>query len=216
MPDVDHYAVLGLAPDADHETIRAAWIRAARQSHPDRLDDPDRAAREAADARIREVNEAWRVLGDAELRAKFDDQRHRAARRDTAPMVVSEDGPVVNIDIEPNEGFQVRSEGVAALLRSLPWLIVGSLGVGIFVFTAFAGSGRSEPAGTTSTTPECVRIRADGTVRPVPCRWDNDGVIDQFIPLDSDAPCRHDDARPHDAGIHNARLCLVPYEDFVE
>ena len=111
-------------------------------------------------------------------------------------------------------GFEVRSAGVATLLRTLPWLVVGAIGLGIFVFTAFAAGDRSEEP-TAEPEPECVRIREDGTVRPVPCRWENDGVIDQFLPLDSDQACRHEDAMPHDAPVHNARLCLVPLAAYV-
>jgi len=205
---VDHYAILAVAPDADQATIRAAWIRAARASHPDGRGDRSESERAADERRIRAVNEAWRVLGDVELREEYDRSRRKAEVAHVAPA----EGPadfVVGVD-EGGGGIVVPNEGVATLLRSLPWLVVGAIGIGIFVFTAFAAS-NDEPTNSINE-PECVRIRDDGTVRPVPCSWDNDGVIDQFVPPDSDEPCRHEHAELHDALAHNARVCLVPLE----
>jgi len=217
--DVDHYAVLGVSPDADDATIRQAWIRAARASHPDQRARVQGVAAEEADERIRQVNEAWRVLGDQALRRDHDRDRRReqaalqrewAAAQNTPPAYHLVDGG------EPDgaEGFVVRSVGVATLMRTLPWLIAGGLGLGIFVFTAFAGGSADEGDGPVEA-PECVRIRSDETVRPVPCTWDNDGVIDEFMSLDSTATCRHEYARPHEATVDNARLCLVPYDAYV-
>lgn len=57
----DPHAVLGVAPDAGPEAVRAAWRRAVRAAHPDRL-----AARglppeamKLAEARLAAVNAAW-------------------------------------------------------------------------------------------------------------------------------------------------------------
>ncbi|MDG2114503.1 MAG: DnaJ domain-containing protein [Actinomycetota bacterium] len=216
----DHYAVLGVASDADLATIRRAWVRAARASHPDHQADAADQVRLDADERIRAVNEAWRVLGDTKLRRDHDRQLRRARPKPAVAHPVSDDGAHfderLEFDIDTDggraPGFEVRSAGWATVLRTLPWVVVGALGIGIFVFTAFASSSRTQNEVASPTAPECVRIRANGTVQPVPCQWENDGVIDQFIPLDSDQACRHEDAMPHEAPRHNARLCLVPYE----
>jgi len=61
---VNHYEVLGLAPAAPPEEVRQAYLRLARRHHPDRA---------GGDAeRMREVNEAWTVLGDPARRALYD------------------------------------------------------------------------------------------------------------------------------------------------
>ncbi len=206
---VDHYATLGVAPDADHAAIRAAWIRAARASHPDGRGERPAHEHAADERRIRAVNEAWRVLGDPELRDEYDRSRKRAQVAHAAPSTGRVD-LVVCLEEEGGGGIVVPNEGIATLLRSLPWLIAGAIGIGIFVFTAFA-AGPNEPVNSIHE-PECIRIRDDGTVRPVPCSWDNDGVIDQFIPPDGDGLCRHEHARLHDALAHGARVCLVPLE----
>lgn len=59
--------MLGVASDADREEIRAAYLRAMRDSHPDqRPDDPE------AGERARAANAAWEVLGDPTRRAAYD------------------------------------------------------------------------------------------------------------------------------------------------
>lgn len=69
----DHYEALGAAPDADIATLRAAYLRRMRESHPDvRPGDP--AAEDAA----RRANTAWTVLSDQARRAAYD--RLREAR----------------------------------------------------------------------------------------------------------------------------------------
>ena len=63
----DHYAALGVAPDADHEVIKAAFRALAKKYHPDTAADPM-----AAKARFREINEAHSVLSNPEARAEYD------------------------------------------------------------------------------------------------------------------------------------------------
>jgi len=66
----DHYAVLGVSPDADEAVIRAAWKALLRKFHPDTARDlPDAAER------TRAVNDAWAVLGDANRRIAYDLER---------------------------------------------------------------------------------------------------------------------------------------------
>jgi curved DNA-binding protein len=62
----DYYARLGVARDASIEEIRKAYRKLARKYHPDVSKEPD------AEARIKEINEAWAVLGDPEKRAAYD------------------------------------------------------------------------------------------------------------------------------------------------
>jgi len=67
----DHYAVLGVSPDADAETIESAYRRLCRRYHPD-LSPGDAQAR-AAFARI---TLAYRVLTDSSARARYDSEGH--------------------------------------------------------------------------------------------------------------------------------------------
>jgi hypothetical protein len=58
-----HYEVLGVAPRADRETIRRAYLDLARRHHPD-------AGGDAGLMRL--VNEAWKVLADPRRRRSYD------------------------------------------------------------------------------------------------------------------------------------------------
>lgn len=64
---MEPYLVLGVSHDADFETIKAAYRRLVRENHPDVALD-----KTAATARMAQINEAWRLLGDPERRAAFD------------------------------------------------------------------------------------------------------------------------------------------------
>jgi molecular chaperone DnaJ len=66
----DHYAVLGVPPDAPQEEIKRAYRRLALATHPDRHPgDPD------AEVRFRAISTAYAVLSDPAQRAKYDTQR---------------------------------------------------------------------------------------------------------------------------------------------
>lgn len=62
----DYYDVMGVSRDATQEQIKRAYRKLARKYHPDVSDDPD------AEARFKEVGEAYEVLKDPEKRAAYD------------------------------------------------------------------------------------------------------------------------------------------------
>ena len=67
----DYYEVLGIAKDADDDTLKKAYRRLAMQYHPDRNpENPD------ADAHFKEAAEAFEVLRDAQKRARYDRYGH--------------------------------------------------------------------------------------------------------------------------------------------
>ncbi len=67
----DYYEVLGLARDADADAIKRAFHLLARDWHPDVADDPD------AEARFRELAEAYGVLSKREARLLYDRYGYR-------------------------------------------------------------------------------------------------------------------------------------------
>ena len=76
----DYYAALGVAKDADAAAIKKAYRKLARDLHPDK--NPGNAE---AEARFKEVSEAYDVLSDAEeargVRRGADAVRQRLRRR---------------------------------------------------------------------------------------------------------------------------------------
>ncbi len=62
----DYYKIMGVARDASQDEIKRAYRKLARKYHPDVSKEPD------AEARFKEVNEAYEVLRDPEKRAAYD------------------------------------------------------------------------------------------------------------------------------------------------
>lgn len=79
----DPYEILGVAADATGEDVKAAFRRLAMDTHPDR--NPGDAA---AEARFKDVNAAYQILGDEEKRAAWD----RGERDEATPPGASATG----------------------------------------------------------------------------------------------------------------------------
>lgn len=65
-PQRDYYEVLDVARDADQKTIKEAFRKLAMQYHPDRNKTPE------AEAKFKEIAEAYAVLSDPKKRQKYD------------------------------------------------------------------------------------------------------------------------------------------------
>lgn len=70
---VDFYAVLGVSPDAAQDEIKRAYREIARKYHPDK-----NPGNEEAERIFKEAAEAYRVLGDGDLRAQYDNSQGAA------------------------------------------------------------------------------------------------------------------------------------------
>src|SRR5574339_1182510 len=64
----DYYATLGVAKTASEKEIKQAFRKLARKHHPD-VNPGDKAA----EAKFKEINEAYEVLGDPAKRKKYDE-----------------------------------------------------------------------------------------------------------------------------------------------
>ena len=68
----DYYDALGVARNASAEDLKKAYRRLAMQYHPDRNKEP------GAEARFKQINEAYEVLSDPEKRQMYDRYGHAA------------------------------------------------------------------------------------------------------------------------------------------
>ncbi len=75
----DYYAALGIPRDADAEQIKKAYRKLARAHHPDMSKAPE------AEARFKDVAEAYQTLKDPEKRAAYDELGRRPAGEEFAP-----------------------------------------------------------------------------------------------------------------------------------
>src|SRR4029453_2170364 len=92
--DRDFYEVLGVGRNADQSEIQRAYRKLARQHHPDVNKDP------SAEARFKEISEAYDVLSDPEQRKRYD--------------AFGEDFRRVPPDISPEEWQRARAYAGAA------------------------------------------------------------------------------------------------------
>ncbi|KAI9147885.1 DnaJ subfamily C member [Paramyrothecium foliicola] len=67
----DYYKVLGVANDADERQIKSAYRKATKQFHPDKAATHG-ISKDEAEKKMASINEAYEVLSDPELRARFD------------------------------------------------------------------------------------------------------------------------------------------------
>ena len=237
----DHYATLGVRPDADTAEIRRAWIRAARANHPDQRGDVTEAQGERSDSRMRSVNEAWRVLGTAESRRSYDAERAELdARNRPSTAAAGEAGAAGSASgtgaepPEPDAGgpwahehsgatvepggpgdFVVRHRSAAFVVRVLPWAAIAVVGMVIFVASAYmsAGNDQEQEMVAALEVGECFWTAPNGTLHTVACDWpQTDGVLDEIITISASDRCRHPDAVVHPAPIAGRRLCLVPVD----
>lgn len=67
MPRVDFYRTLGVSREASDDVIKKAYRKLVFEHHPDR--NPNS---KEAEEKIREINAAYEVIGDAEARRNYD------------------------------------------------------------------------------------------------------------------------------------------------
>lgn len=69
MSTVDHYRTLGLKLEATQQDIKKTYRKLAMQYHPDR-----NGGNSESEEHLKEINEAYRILGDEEKRRRYDIQ----------------------------------------------------------------------------------------------------------------------------------------------
>ncbi len=185
-----HYDVLGVSKSSTTEQIRRAYYQQARAWHPDRFVGKPTAEAAKAEAAMREVNEAFRVLGDQQRRTTYDGSFGAGAAG--SGRITVDDG-VTRIDprlLDPEYLVRRRrqqEDSITAhhsrMMNVIPWLGFLALLAGIFVFTAYATRTDGVPP-VEFPGPEigvsanaCVRLIQGGSLTEVPCNRVNDGQV---------------------------------------
>ncbi|HXK12188.1 MAG TPA: DnaJ domain-containing protein [Vicinamibacteria bacterium] len=75
----DHYQLLGVPASASAAEIRQAYLRLARERHPDRFTDPGEKQR--AQLALQEITTAFNTLVNPRRRQEYDEGRHRPQPR---------------------------------------------------------------------------------------------------------------------------------------
>jgi curved DNA-binding protein CbpA len=71
----NYYELLGVRPDATTAEIRSAYLRLARDRHPDRYTDPAQKAQ--AQESFKEITTAFNTLSNDKSRREYDNERAR-------------------------------------------------------------------------------------------------------------------------------------------
>ena len=82
-----YYELLAVPPEASRDEIKQAYLRLARERHPDRFTDP--AERERADAFFKELTSAYNTLSGVQTRQDYD--RRLEAPKTTVPEEIASD-----------------------------------------------------------------------------------------------------------------------------
>ncbi len=90
---MDYYKVLGVPEQAEEEQIKQSYRKLAKKYHPDlNPDNPE------AEARFKEIVEAYETLGDVEKRKAYDLKRKRTGEGRRQERGQAAKAPDANID----------------------------------------------------------------------------------------------------------------------
>jgi molecular chaperone DnaJ len=158
--DRDYYELLGVSRTADDAEIKQAFRRLARELHPDVSDAPD------AEARFKEVVEAYEVLSKSETRALYDRYGHAGLRSGGFEPGQADFGNLADLfsaffgeDVFGGRTRRGRGEDLAAAVEID--LVDAARGVSrdvpfqVAVTCAKCGGNGAEPGSAITTCPTC-------------------------------------------------------------
>jgi curved DNA-binding protein CbpA len=145
------YEILEVSPSASNAEIRTAYLNLAREYHPDRVPEHLTKLRADAEEKLKQVNQAWEVLGDAVKRRQYDlgARGNRGVHDDSRPRAAA---------VPPTPPQRPR---IFDLLRAKKDVVKWALFVGILTLffvvlgelIALRGSGSPQVSGAGSKLP---------------------------------------------------------------
>lgn len=171
-----HYDVLGVARTARVEDIRRAYRALARDHHPDRHG--GRTTTEMV-----RINEAWRVLSDAQRRQRYDDTISGSGVEGRTSMSAP----------SSTDGHFGSSSPSHAVPARFPWkFVVGFFALAtvvILVIGAFTEPGETLPIDNIIRVGSCVDVdRQIQEAWEVSCDGPHDSQVVRMVPFDGRCP----------------------------
>jgi len=173
----DYYAVLGVAKGASADEVKKAYRQLARDLHPDK-----NPGNTQAEARFKEISEAYGVLSDPARRKEYDEARSLfssgAFRRSAGAGARPGYGDAGGQPFDLSDLFGAAASGQRA--RTAPGGAAGTGGLGDLFGSVFGGPGRGTgPARGRDVETEVTLDFADAvTGVTVPLRLRAPGVCD--------------------------------------
>lgn len=176
---MNHYELLGVAPDASATEIRDAYRRLARVHHPDAG---------GADTGMAALNRAWHDLRDPERRRQYD-LSLATPSAGAAPSSPSAPQPAPT----PDHPFFEPAR--------FPWKFLGVLfllGLAFVVIGVVTASDPVPPTVDNVLTPgSCVTIDTNGDAVETLCSEPHDGVVEVFLASPGQCPDGTEAHRDH-------------------
>jgi curved DNA-binding protein CbpA len=102
----DYYRTLGLALEASEQDIKKAYRKLAMQHHPDR-----NGGNPESEERLKEINEAYQILGDEEKRRLYDLQYRQNSESQLFNDVGMDDDLISVLRMFSQRGFNTKRTG---------------------------------------------------------------------------------------------------------
>jgi molecular chaperone DnaJ len=115
MAKQDYYEILGVSRTAEEREIKKAYKRLAMKYHPDR-----NQGDKEAEAKFKEIKEAYEILTDAQKRAAYDQYGHAAFEQGGmgAAAVVLAAARISAISLAMFSAISLAADAVASAQRA--------------------------------------------------------------------------------------------------